>query len=227
MNHDVKVKLAYIALDLYNLIQDVLDNYDGEKTRKHPPESQFQPSFAAKDASGIRDSTFQPFTKYDATSQTSIWSNVPSRAARRRARFKRTFLKQFQFANQDAIANLDAEKTYESPIRNIITVDCERSRWLAMNPSNCAPDSNIRDDKNPDADQPHLLTEKKRIDCSMERVHSSECTERYFIGDGADHDSKPADIEGIEALLRKSNAELLHDLRNSVREGVEQQLMTG
>ena len=92
---DVKVKLAYIALDIDTERKEAGECSGNEKAYELPdgntitvgcgrfrcPEVLFQPSFIGKEASGIHDTTFQSFTKCDVDIRKDLYGNVVVREA--------------------------------------------------------------------------------------------------------------------------------------------------
>ena len=87
---DVKVKLAYIALDFDTERKEAGECSGNEKAYELPdgntitvgcgrfrcPEVLFQPSFIGKEASGIHDTTFQSITKCDVDIREDLYGNV-------------------------------------------------------------------------------------------------------------------------------------------------------
>ena len=92
---DVKVKLAYTALDFDTLRKEAGECSGNEKAYVLPdgntitvgrgrfrcPEVLFQPSFIGKEASGIHDTTFQSITKCDVDIRKDLYGNVVLREA--------------------------------------------------------------------------------------------------------------------------------------------------
>ena len=87
---DVKVKLAYTALDFDTVGKEAGECSGYEKAYVVPdgntitvgrgrfrcPEVLFQPSFSGKEASGIYDTTFQSITKCDVDIREDLYGNV-------------------------------------------------------------------------------------------------------------------------------------------------------
>ena len=87
---DVKVKLAYTALDFDTVRKEAGECSGNEKAYVLPdgntitvgrgrfrcPEVLFQPSFSGKEASGIHDTTFQSITKCDVDIREDFYGNV-------------------------------------------------------------------------------------------------------------------------------------------------------